>query len=50
MKENSCIAFKNSNYYSRCPLCHSDHTPAGNIGWQMHLLEDGCPCNTRNIV
>ncbi len=50
IRDNSCPSGKNNNYYNRCPMCHSDHTPSGVLGWQMHLLEDGCPLNPRNIV
>ena len=50
IQENTCTSGKNINYYNRCPLCHSDNTPSGVLGWQMHLLEDGCPCNNSNVI
>ncbi len=45
--DKSCNAFKSSNTCNRCPLCHNDITPAGKVGWEIHLLEQMCPNNPR---
>ena len=45
--DKSCNAFKSSNVCNRCPLCHNDITPAGKVGWEIHLLEQMCPNNPR---
>eukprot|EP01015_Nassula_variabilis_P033834 TRINITY_DN8213_c0_g1_i4.p1 TRINITY_DN8213_c0_g1~~TRINITY_DN8213_c0_g1_i4.p1 ORF type:complete len:215 (-),score=44.76 TRINITY_DN8213_c0_g1_i4:84-728(-) len=47
VEEMACIPAKSLNIANRCPLCHSD-IPPGKQGWQVHLLEDGCPNNERN--
>ena len=45
--DKSCNTFKSSNTCNRCPLCHNDITPAGKVGWEIHLLEQMCPNNPR---
>ena len=45
--DKSCNPFKSSNVCNRCPLCHNDVTPAGKVGWEIHLLEQMCPNNPR---
>ena len=45
--DKSCNSFKSSNTCNRCPLCHNDITPAGKVGWEIHLLEQMCPNNPR---
>ena len=45
--DKSCNAFKSSNVCNRCPLCHNDITPAGKVGWEIHLLDKMCPNNPR---
>lgn len=45
--EKMCIPAKNPNIASRCPLCHTDITPAGKIGWEVHLLQSTCANNPR---
>ena len=45
--DKSCNAFKSSNVCNRCPLCHNDISPAGKVGWEIHLLEQMCPNNPR---
>ena len=45
--DKSCNPFKASNICNRCPLCHNDITPAGKVGWEIHLLEQTCPNNPR---
>lgn len=45
--EKSCLAFKNPTVANRCPLCHLDIKPSGKLGWEKHLLSDGCPNNPR---
>jgi hypothetical protein len=42
-----CIPAKNPNIANRCPLCHTDHTPPGKVGWEVHLLQNTCPNNPR---
>ena len=44
-----CVPAKNPNAANRCPLCHMDHTPAGKIGWEVHLLQNTCPNNPRTM-
>ena len=46
--DKSCNPFKSSNVCNRCPLCHNDITPAGKVGWEIHLLEQTCPNNPRS--
>jgi centrosomal protein CEP104 len=46
--EKMCIPAKNPNIANRCPLCHTDHTPPGKIGWEVHLLQNTCPNNPRS--
>ena len=45
--DKSCNPYKSSNVCNRCPLCHTDITPAGKAGWEIHLLEQMCPNNPR---
>ena len=45
--DKSCNPFKSSNTCNRCPLCHNDITPAGKVGWEIHLLDQMCPNNPR---
>ena len=45
--DKSCNPFKSSNVCNRCPLCHNDISPAGKVGWEIHLLEQMCPNNPR---
>ena len=47
-KDNNCNPFKSPNLCNRCPLCHMDITPAGNVGWEVHLLQQTCPNNPRS--
>jgi centrosomal protein CEP104 len=47
--EKHCIPAKNPNVANRCPLCHTDHTPAGKVGWETHLLQNTCPNNPRSF-
>jgi len=47
--EKMCVPTKNPNAANRCPLCHMDHTPAGKIGWEVHLLQNTCPNNPRTM-
>ena len=46
--EKACIQFKSPNVANRCPLCHTDVTPAGKVGWEVHLLQNTCPNNPRS--
>ena len=34
--EKMCIPAKNPNVANRCPLCHTDNTPPGKVGWDVH--------------
>lgn len=45
--EKLCLVSKNPNIANRCPLCHMDLVPSGNIGWEKHILTDGCSNNPR---
>jgi len=45
--DKSCNPFKAVNICNRCPLCHNDISPAGKVGWEIHLLEQTCPNNPR---
>ena len=45
--DKMCSLFKNPNVVNRCPLCHQDHTPPGRVGWENHLIHQGCPNNPR---
>ena len=45
--EKACIISKPPKAANRCPLCHQDLVPAGEVGWRKHLLEEGCPENPR---
>ena len=47
VNDKSCIPGKNPNIANRCPLCHKDITPSGEEGWNIHLLQEGCPNNPR---
>jgi len=47
INEKSCVPAKNQNVANRCPLCHTDVSPAGKNGWTLHLLEEGCLKNPR---
>lgn len=46
--DKSCIPFKSPNVCNRCPLCHTDITPPGKQGWEIHLLTKMCPNNPRS--
>jgi hypothetical protein len=48
VSEKSCLPAKNQNVAQRCLLCHRDVEPPGKKGWEIHLLEEGCPNNPRN--
>jgi len=48
--EKFCIPFKNQSIANRCPLCHTDITPGGKIGWEKHYLNDTCPNNPRTNI
>lgn len=50
VSEKFCLPFKNINNANRCPLCHLDYSPSGDIGWEMHLLSEGCPNNPRTNI
>lgn len=45
--EKLCIPAKNVNVANRCPLCHTDTTPPGKVGWDVHLIQNQCPNNPR---
>jgi centrosomal protein CEP104 len=45
--EKMCMPAKNANIANRCPLCHTDNTPAGKVGWEVHLIHNTCPNNPR---
>ncbi len=45
--DKMCIPSKNPTTANRCPLCHSDHTPSGKVGWEVHLIQNSCANNPR---
>jgi len=45
--EKACGVAKSPTVSNRCPLCHTDFTPPGNVGWEIHLLQVTCPNNPR---
>ncbi len=47
VQEKICNPAKNPTLANRCPLCHTDITPAGKVGWDKHLLQIGCMYNPR---
>ncbi len=47
VQEKICNPAKSPTLANRCPLCHTDITPAGKVGWDKHLLQIGCMYNPR---
>ncbi|MCQ2818179.1 MAG: hypothetical protein MJ252_13010 [archaeon] len=47
VSDKFCNQAKSPNMANRCPLCHNDITPSGKIGWDTHLIHQGCPNNPR---
>ncbi len=47
ISDKFCNQAKAPTTANRCPLCHNDITPPGKIGWETHLVHQGCPNNPR---
>ncbi len=43
VSDKFCNQAKSPTMVNRCPLCHNDVTPAGKVGWETHLVHQGCP-------